>query len=72
MQSPAIDPAVFSEEAGSYLVVRNTVTLLTMHSDLLIMVEMFKFARHIADAPPLKAILTGEIDGCVLRLSIKY
>jgi len=42
MQSPAIDPAVFSEEA-----------------DLLIMVEMFKFARHIADAPPLKAILTG-------------
>ncbi|KLO08626.1 alcohol oxidase [Schizopora paradoxa] len=49
-QSPAIDPAIFSEELGSCI---------APYPDLLIMVELFKFARKIAEAPPLRAILSG-------------
>lgn len=33
--------------------------------DLLIMVELFKFARKIAEEPPLKAILSGEFERCI-------
>lgn len=40
--------------------------VLMMRQDLLIMVELFKFARQIASASPLKDILTGEVDGCAV------